>query len=221
MNVCLQQLLHTNMNKLAAFFTAILLCTAALSAKPILQNMDTTNLKNTDTVTFGAGCFWCVEAVFQQLKGVEKVRSGYMGGKIGNPTYREVCSGLTGHAEVCEVTYNPSIISFAELLEVFWKTHDPTTLNKQGADAGTQYRSVIFYHSEKQKEEAAFYKKKIDESGFFKDKIVTEITPRAVFYVAEDYHQNYFNENGSEPYCRVVIQPKVDKLRAIFNDKLK
>lgn len=175
----------------------------------------------TDTATFGSGCFWCVEAVFQDLKGVDKVISGYSGGKIKNPTYREVCSGLTGHAEVIQITYNPQVISFAELLEVFWKTHDPTTPNRQGADAGTQYRSVIFYHSPEQQKEAEFYKQKLDESGAFSNKIVTEISPASVFYPAEDYHQNYFKANGDEPYCRIVIQPKVDKFKKAFGDKLK
>lgn len=171
--------------------------------------------------TLGAGCFWCIEAVFQNLKGVESVVSGYMGGKIKNPTYKEVCSGLTGHAEVAEITYDAEQLSFKELLEVFWKTHDPTTLNRQGNDVGTQYRSAIFYHDEEQKELAEHYKKELDASGYYKDPIVTEISPAVVFYVAEDYHQNYFNDNSSQPYCNFVVRPKVEKFKQVFADKLK
>ena len=171
--------------------------------------------------TLGAGCFWCIEAVFQNLKGVESVVSGYMGGKIKNPTYKEVCSGLTGHAEVAEITYDADQLSFKELLEVFWKTHDPTTLNRQGNDVGTQYRSAIFYHNEEQKELAEHYKKELDASGYYKDPIVTEISPAVVFYVAEDYHQNYFNDNGNQPYCNFVVRPKVEKFKQVFADKLK
>ncbi|WP_354577749.1 peptide-methionine (S)-S-oxide reductase MsrA [Hymenobacter sp. UYP22] len=174
-----------------------------------------------EQATFGAGCFWCVEAVFQDLKGVEKVVSGYMGGRIANPTYKEVCSGLTGHAEVAQITYDPSVISFAELLEVFWKTHDPTTLNRQGADAGTQYRSAVFYHNEEQHRLAAEYKQKLDAVHAFPNPIVTEIVPAVTFYAAEDYHQNYYNQNGQQPYCQFVVKPKVDKVRQVFADKLK
>ena len=175
----------------------------------------------TDSATLGAGCFWCVEAVFQNLKGVVSVTSGYSGGTIKNPSYREVCTGNTGHAEVCNIVYDPSKISFDEILEVFWKTHDPTTMNQQGNDVGTQYRSAIFYHNEKQKELAEKYKKALNESGAFNGPIVTEIAPYTNFYKAEDYHQNYFNENGDQPYCRFVIQPKVEKFKAVFKDKLK
>lgn len=171
--------------------------------------------------TLGAGCFWCIEAVFQNLKGVESVVSGYMGGKVKNPTYKEVCSGLTGHAEVAEITYDADQLSFKELLEVFWKTHDPTTLNRQGNDVGTQYRSAIFYHDEEQKELAEHYKKELDASGYYKDPIVTEISPAVVFYVAEDYHQNYFNDNGNQPYCNFVVRPKVEKFKQVFADRLK
>lgn len=200
------------------------------SCKPKAENFNQINntMNNSmidsggnDTATFGAGCFWCVEAVFQDLKGVISVTSGYAGGKIANPTYREVCSGLTGHAEVAQIVYNPSVISFDELLEVFWKTHDPTTLNRQGNDSGTQYRSVIFCHNEKQKELAEKYKAEIDKSGAYDKPLVTEISPFAKFFKAEDYHQQYFNQNGEEPYCKFVIQPKVDKFRKIFKDKLK
>jgi peptide-methionine (S)-S-oxide reductase len=171
--------------------------------------------------TFGNGCFWCTEAIFQQLNGVEKVVSGYSGGKVKNPTYREVCSGLTGHAEVIQITYDPKKITFDELLEVFWKTHDPTTLNRQGADVGTQYRSAVFYHNEDQKRLATEYRKKLDESGAFDSPIVTEVTAFTEFYPAEDYHQNYFNLNGEAPYCSFVIQPKIDKFKKVFKSKLK
>jgi peptide-methionine (S)-S-oxide reductase len=171
--------------------------------------------------TFGSGCFWCTEAVFQQLKGVHSVVSGYSGGSVKNPTYGQVCTGTTGHAEAIQVTYDPALISYEELLEVFWKTHDPTTLNRQGNDVGTQYRSVIFHHSDKQKELAEEYKKKLDASGLFADPIVTEIVPFTEFYRAEDYHQDYFNENSQQPYCRVMIRPKLEKLKRVFHDKLK
>lgn len=174
-----------------------------------------------EIATLGAGCFWCVEAVFQNLKGVEKVVSGYAGGKIKDPTYREVCSGLTGHAEVCQITFDNSELSFAELLEVFWRTHDPTTLNRQGNDVGTQYRSVIFYHSEDQKKTAEKMKAQLDEAKVYPDPVVTEISPEAPFYPAENYHQDYFLQNGEQPYCSFVIRPKVEKFKAAFKDKLK
>jgi peptide-methionine (S)-S-oxide reductase len=171
--------------------------------------------------TFGSGCFWCTEAVFQRVKGVEKVVSGYSGGKVKNPTYREVCSGLTGHAEVIQLTYDPTVVSFEELLEIFWKTHDPTTLNRQGADVGTQYRSVVFYHDENQKALAEAYKKSLNDAGAFDAPIVTEISAFQTFYPAEDYHQNYYNLNGNQPYCSFVIQPKLEKFQKVFKDKLK
>lgn len=188
--------------------------------KKINKKMSDTN-NQYDTATLGAGCFWCVEAVFQDLKGVQSVKSGYTGGKISNPTYKEVCSGLTGHAEVAQIVYDPSVISFDELLEVFWQTHDPTTLNRQGADVGTQYRSAVFYHNEEQKKLAEEYKKKLNEANAFPSPIVTEISPLGEFYVAEDYHQNYYNENGEQGYCRMVIRPKVEKFKKVFKDKLK
>lgn len=207
-------------------FTAIFFSTAcsqqSQTDKEISKmNTITESKTGTDTATFGAGCFWCVEAVFQRLDGVLKVSSGYSGGKIKNPTYREVCSGLTGHAEVTQITFDKSKISFTELLEVFWKTHDPTTLNRQGADAGTQYRSVIFYHNNEQKGLAEKYKAELDKSGAFNSPIVTEISPYTGFYIAEDYHQNYFNLNGKEPYCQFVIQPKIEKFEKVFKDKMK
>lgn len=172
-------------------------------------------------ITFGAGCFWCTEAVFLNVKGVEKVVSGYAGGKIKNPSYREICTGTTGHAEVTQITYDPAIVSYEDMLEIFWNTHDPTTLNRQGADVGTQYRSVIFYNTEKEKEIAEAYKSQLDKSGIFKDAIVTEISPLPVFYPAEDYHQNYYALNANQSYCQYVIRPKVDKFRKQFADKLK
>ena len=174
-----------------------------------------------EKATFGSGCFWCTEAVFQKINGVEKVVSGYAGGKIKNPTYREICSGLTGHAEVIQVVYDENIISYEELLEVFWKTHDPTTLNRQGNDVGTQYRSVVFYHNEKQKNLAEAYKSELNESGIWDAPIVTEISRYTEFYPAEEYHQDYYNQNTSQPYCAFLIKPKVDKVEQIFKDKLK
>jgi peptide-methionine (S)-S-oxide reductase len=174
-----------------------------------------------EVATLGGGCFWCTEAIYQDLKGIEKVLSGYSGGHIENPSYKQVTSGTTGHAEVIQVFYDPKVITFEEVLEIFWSTHDPTTLNRQGADVGPQYRSAVFYHSESQKEKAGFYKNKLDESGAFNKPIVTEITPFSNFYVAEDYHQNYFKENGMQPYCQFVIRPKVEKFRKVFAEKLK
>ena len=172
--------------------------------------------------TFGAGCFWCVEAVFQNLSGVSKVVSGYTGGKNPDPTYQEVCSGYTGHAEVAQITYDPAVISFAELLEVFWGTHDPTTLNAQGGDRGTQYRSAIFYHDDEQRRLAEEFKQKLNDEHAFPQPIVTEIVPLGAFYPAENYHQNYFNQNeNANPYCAMVIRPKVDKLKKVFGAKLK
>jgi len=174
-----------------------------------------------EMATFGAGCFWCTEAVFQQLKGVERVVSGYSGGHVKDPTYQNVCSGSTGHAEVVQITFDPKLISYAELLEVFWKTHDLTTLNRQGNDEGTQYRSVVFYHNADQRQAAEHTKRKLDESGVLGRPIVTEISPFSLFYAAEDYHQNYFAENPRRPYCAAIIRPKVVNVRTIFQDKLR
>lgn len=183
------------------------------------QTMETHS--NTDTATFGNGCFWCTEAIFSELKGVLKVTSGYSGGTTKNPTYKEVCTGLTGHAECLQIVYDPTVISYEELLEVFWKTHDPTTLNRQGNDVGTQYRSVIFYHNEQQKALAEKYKKELNEARVFPNPVVTEIVPMKVFYPAENYHQEYYKLNGHEPYCQFVIRPKIEKFRKVFKDKLK
>ncbi|HEV3385190.1 MAG TPA: peptide-methionine (S)-S-oxide reductase MsrA [Gemmata sp.] len=174
-----------------------------------------------ETATFGSGCFWCTEAVFQQLKGVQAVMSGYSGGSVENPTYQEICTGMTGHAEVIQVTFDPKVVSYQELLEVFWRTHDPTTLNRQGNDVGTQYRSVIFYHSDRQRQLAERYREKIDAAHVFSKPLVTEIAPFTTFYAAEDYHQNYYTNHTQQPYCRSIIGPKIDKLRKVFQEKLK
>jgi len=177
--------------------------------------------KRLDTATFGAGCFWCTEAQFQQLEGVIKVESGYSGGFIENPTYKQICTGTTGHAEVTNIYFDPSVISFDELLAAFWVAHDPTQLNRQGNDVGTQYRSVIFYHNEDQRRKAEDYKRRLNEEQAFASNVVTEISPFTKFYKAEDYHQNYYNENGSQPYCVFVVKPKLDKFKKVFADKLK
>lgn len=174
-----------------------------------------------ETITLGAGCFWCVEAVFSELNGVKSVMPGYSGGTVKNPSYREVCTGKTGHAEVAQIVYDPKTISFEEILEVFWKTHDPTTKDRQGNDIGTQYRSAIFCSTEDQKKIAEHFKKELDSSGAWPNPIVTEITLIEDFYPAEDYHKNYFAEHGDEMYCRFVIQPKIDKFKKAFSSKLK
>jgi peptide-methionine (S)-S-oxide reductase len=176
----------------------------------------------TDTATFGAGCFWCVEAIFQQVKGVLKVRSGYCGGHVLNPTYEEVCQKNTGHAEVIQLVYDPTVISYDELLEIFWKTHNPTTLNRQGNDEGPQYRSAVFFHSEEQRQKAEIYKDALNKSGAFDAPIVTTIEPYMNYSEAEKYHQNYYNQNKqSNPYCYYVIQPKLEKFQKVFSAKLK
>lgn len=177
--------------------------------------------KEIEIATLAAGCFWCVEAIFQQLDGVIKVESGYTGGDTENPSYKEVCTGNTGHAEVVQISFDPNKISFSQLLEVFFKTHDPTTLNRQGADEGTQYRSSVFYHNEEQKAIAKTIINDLEESRAFINKIVTLLEPFTVFYVAEDYHQNYFNENGHNPYCQMVVRPKVEKFQKVFKEKIK
>ena len=182
---------------------------------------DDRSAANREIATFGAGCFWCVEAVFLELDGVDSVTSGYTGGHVVNPTYEQVCSEVTGHAEVCRITFDPAKISFDELLAVFWQTHDPTTLNQQGADRGSQYRSAVFYHSDQQQELAEKYKKALDESAAFHAPIVTEITAASIFYKAEDSHQNYYALNPYQGYCAFVIKPKIDKVRQVFKDKLK
>jgi peptide-methionine (S)-S-oxide reductase len=171
--------------------------------------------------TFGNGCFWCTEAIFQRLNGVEKALPGYSGGHVDNPTYEQVCTGATGHAESIQISYDPAKVSYDELLEVFWKTHDPTTRNRQGNDVGPQYRSVVFYHDEEQKKLAEAYKRKLEAERIWSRPIVTEIKPFAKFWPAEDYHRNYYNNNPSKGYCSVVITPKIEKFRKIFKDRLK
>ena len=177
-----------------------------------------------DTVqlaTFGSGCFWCVEAVYQDLRGVHSAVSGYSGGPDANPTYQQVCSGTTGHAEVVQISFDPAEINYADLLYIFWRTHDPTTLNRQGADSGTQYRSVIYYHDEKQRQLAEDSLRETDASDLWPDPIVTEISPAQAFYKAEDYHQNYFRQNPNQPYCTMVIDPKMRKFRKSFSERLR
>ncbi len=171
--------------------------------------------------TLGGGCFWCLEAVYDELKGVDKVESGYAGGTVKNPTYRDVCAGTTGHAEVTQITFDPKVISFKELLEIFFTVHDPTTLNRQGADVGTQYRSVIFYHDEEQKKIAERVIAEINAAKIWERPIVTEVSPFTAFYKAEGYHQDYYVNNPGQPYCQVVIAPKVVKFRKQFKAKLK
>lgn len=188
---------------------------AKMNQTPIPPNV------KTDTATFGEGCFWCTEAFFQRLNGVYKVVSGYGGGFVENPSYEQVCDKNTGHVELCQIIYDPAVISYDELLEVFWKTHDPTTIDRQGNDAGPQYRSVIFYKTEAEKEKAASYKKALDKSGAWSSPIVTGIEAFKNFYPAENYHQNYYNDNQNQGYCRFVIQPKLEKFEKVFKNKLK
>ena len=210
--------------RLAILSAALVLLFAGISCgqnQSKIKMEDKEPVGNAALATFGGGCFWCTEAVFQNVNGVHKVESGYEGGKVKNPTYKEVCSGLTGHAEVIQISYDPAVITFPELLEIFWSTHDPTTLNRQGADVGSQYRSVIFFHTPEQKDQAIEYKERLDKSGAFDAPIVTEISPANVFYKAEDYHQNYYNLNGQAPYCSYVIQPKLEKFKKAFAGKLK
>jgi len=174
-----------------------------------------------EMTTLGGGCFWCVEAVYQELQGVQSAVSGYAGGAIENPTYYQVCNGTTGHAEVVQVTFDPNIITFDDILYVFWRTHDPTTLNRQGYDVGTQYRSIILYHSEQQRASAEQSKRDTDASGLWPNPIITEISPFTTLYKAEDYHQNFYRDNPYQPYCRAIIDPKMTKLRKEFRAKLK
>lgn len=188
----------------------------------VSPDVNFSNAPNTETATFANGCFWCTEAIFEELDGVISATSGYTGGNTENPTYKQVCGGQTGHAECLQIVYDPSKISFDELLAVFWETHDPTTLNQQGADIGTQYRSGIFYHNDEQKTKAEKYKTELDKSGAFDRPIVTEITAFTKFYPAEDYHQQYFENNeNNNPYCKIVIRPKLDKFRKVFKERLR
>ena len=218
-----------------SLFTFLFLCcmvavSCAQSDKKQKKNMnkeavalDETNVSTagTETATFGTGCFWCTEAVLESLDGVKKVVSGYSGGTVSNPSYKEVCTGNTGHAECVEVTFDPKVITYTDLLEAFFRSHDPTSLNRQGNDVGTQYRSVIFYHNEEQKKLAEQAKLELDKSGAYSKPIVTEITPAVKFYIAEDYHQNYFANNPDQGYCAFVIAPKLDKFKHVFKDKLR
>jgi peptide-methionine (S)-S-oxide reductase len=197
---------------------------ATLQNDTIFKKMSTTKNstnKMIDTLTIGGGCFWCVEAQLQQLNGVISVISGYAGGVTKNPTYKEVCTGLTGHAEVIQVTFDNSIISLDEMLSAFWQAHDPTQLNRQGNDVGTQYRSVIFYRNEEQKKIAEDYKKKLNEEKVYDNPVVTEISALTTFYPGEEYHQNYYNQNTTQGYCLFVIAPKLEKFKKVFKDKLK
>lgn len=210
-------------------YLSLILLAVAFSSCAQPNNKKTTTMHTmaipdgviTDTATFGEGCFWCTEAFFQRLDGVYKVLSGYGGGFVENPTYEQVCDKNTGHAELCRIIYDPKKITYDELLEVFWKTHDPTTLNQQGNDIGPQYRSVIFYHNEEQKTKAEHYKAELDKSGAWNRPIVTTIEPFKNFYPAENYHQNYYNDNQNQGYCRFVIAPKLEKFEKAFKSKFK
>ncbi len=205
---------------LALGFTA---CAQPKNEKKLvtMNNEAIPNGVKTDTATFGEGCFWCTESFFQRLEGVYKVISGYGGGFVENPTYEQVCDKNTGHVELARIVFDPSKISYDELLEVFWKTHDPTTRDRQGNDVGPQYRSVIYYHNDEQKQKALHYKEKLDKSGAWDKPIVTDIKPFKNFYPAENYHQNYYNDNQNQGYCRFVIAPKLEKFEKAFKDKLK
>ena len=221
--------LHIIRSTLSAAITLLTTLSSCAQKTPANKTtMDTIEPKNQrplpaiETATFANGCFWCTEAIFEELDGVISATSGYTGGKTKNPTYNDIGTGQTGHAEALQILYDPTRISFDELLEVFWQTHDPTTLNRQGADVGTQYRSEIFYHTPEQKEKAEKYKAELDKSGAFNSPVVTAISAAGPFYEAEDYHQQYYeNNNNTNPYCRVVIQPKLEKFRKVFKDKLK
>jgi peptide-methionine (S)-S-oxide reductase len=217
----------TNKMKVLLLFTVLLVtlngCKESTSQnqKKEKDKMNQSDNSKLSSATFGSGCFWCSEAIFERVKGVSSVVSGYAGGKVDNPTYEDVCSGTTGHAEVIQIKFDPAFVSYDELLEIFWKTHDPTTLNRQGADVGTQYRSVIFYQDEDQKKKAEDYKSELNKAGIWKDPIVTEISPLKKFYSAENYHQDYYEQNSSKGYCSFVITPKIEKFEKVFKDKLK
>lgn len=204
----------------AAGIIGMLFSGLLLSVQPV-DKATTMKNQNVDTATFAGGCFWCTEAIFTRVKGVGSVVSGYSGGHVINPSYREICTGRTGHAEAIQIVFEPAQVSYLELLEIFFKTHDPTTLNRQGADVGTQYRSAIFYHNEEQKKLASSIIASLDDEKIWNDPIITEVTEFSNFYPAESYHQSYFENNPGEGYCRIVIQPKVDKFSKVFRDKLK
>lgn len=196
----------------------LLICLFALSLNGFSQNKKTANL---ETITLGGGCYWCVEAVYENLDGVKSVVSGFSGGKVANPTYEEVCTGTTGHAEVVQITYDKTVTDINEIFKVFFTVHDPTTLNRQGADVGTQYRSVIFYKNEEQKKAAQSIIAELNKAKVYNSPIVTKVEPFTKFYKAEDYHQNYYANNKNQPYCKMVIQPKIEKFEKVFKDKLK
>lgn len=223
--------LITGVFSLSSFFQ-VLSCASGEGKQISMNKMDNNfttaavgmndDVQKTDTATFGAGCFWCVEAIFQQVEGVLKVKSGYCGGHVKNPTYEEVCSKTTGHAEVAQIVFDPKIISYDELLEIFWKTHDPTTLNRQGNDVGPQYRSAVFYHNEEQKKKASYYKAELEKNKVFDRPIVTTIEPYKNYSEAENYHQNYYNLNkNNNPYCYYVIKPKLEKFEQVFKNKMR
>lgn len=195
----------------------LLICLLALSLNGISQNKKA----NLETITLGGGCYWCVEAVYENLDGVKSVLSGFSGGKVANPSYEEVCTGTTGHAEVVQITYDKNITDINEIFKVFFTVHDPTTLNRQGADVGTQYRSVIFYKNDEQKKAAESIIAELNKAKVYNSPIVTKVEPFKVFYKAEDYHQNYYANNKNQPYCKMVIQPKLEKFEKVFKDKLK
>lgn len=206
------------LKKSAIFIFTILFAASAFAGIKHVAKVPATKL---DTATFATGCFWCTEAKFQQLRGVKSVTSGFTGGKTPHPSYEQVCTGKTGHAEACNIVYDPSVISYDELLEAFFVAHDPTQLNRQGNDVGTQYRSAIFYHNAAQKQKADYYINKLNAEKVYKSRIVTQVAPYTVFYKAENYHQNYYNLNGSQPYCKYVIQPELEKFKKVFKNKLK
>ncbi|TVQ90383.1 MAG: peptide-methionine (S)-S-oxide reductase [Bacteroidetes bacterium] len=193
---------------------------AAVKNENMMDMMEKSGNTNLEYATLGGGCFWCIEAIFMEVRGVKSATSGYSGGTVKNPTYREVTSGKTGHAEVVQIAFNPEVISFRDILVIFFHLHDPTTLNRQGADVGTQYRSVIFYHNEDQEKTASEVFREINDTDLWADPLVTEISPMEKFYVAEDYHQNYYQNNPNQPYCTFVISPKLSKLRKLFEHKL-
>jgi len=206
------------MRKLTCFLAILFIAASTTFASPNKIHIIAQHL---DTATFAAGCFWCTEAKFQQLRGVKKVVSGFTGGHMAHPSYKLVCTGTTGHAEACNIIYDPTQITYDELIAAFFVAHDPTQLNRQGNDVGTQYRSAIFYHNAAQKQKALYYINKLNVEKAYPHPIVTTVTPYTVFYKAEDYHQNYYNLNSSQPYCKTVIQPELEKFKKVFKDKLK
>ncbi|TRZ78066.1 MAG: peptide-methionine (S)-S-oxide reductase [Chitinophagaceae bacterium] len=199
----------------------LFICLSACAQNKTNSKNNKINMTHTETITLGSGCFWCTEAIFQRLQGVVKVTSGYSGGFVDNPTYEQVCDKNTGHAEVCQIVYDTTLIKLDDILAVFWKTHDPTTLNQQGNDVGPQYRSVVFFHNEHQKELAQHYIKELNDSKAWANPVVTTVEPFQKFYAAENYHQNYYNDNKNQGYCRYVIGPKLEKFEKVFKDKLK